>query len=372
MKIKIKDIADVISKSVAISSLPSDTRFVGLEHYETGKVLIRQTSGIDNLKTNVKEFHAGDVLVARRNVYLKRASAVDFNGVTSGDSIVLRPRDMIYGSLLPFVLNTSKFWSFAEKFADGTMSKRLSPKTLQEYEFSIPDDANLQMLSDVLWAFFETKVSYEKLLIQTNNLVMAQFVEMFGNPEENPHGYQILSFPDFATIDANMTNDYEKYADYPHIGIDSIEKDTGRLVGYRTVKEDNVKSGKYLFTSKHIIYSKIRPNLNKVALPDFDGLCSADAYPILPNPDNCNRIYLAFVLRSQWFLNYVVPLSGRSNMPKVNRDQIYKFQWPMAPLKEQEKFAAFYKQVDKSKSALQNSARGLDAMYKKILKDNLG
>ena len=46
--------------------------------------------------------------------------------------------------------------------------------------------------------------------------------------------------------------------------------------------EDGVISGKYLFTDKHIIYSKIRPNLNKVALPDFDGLCSADAYPILP------------------------------------------------------------------------------------------
>ena len=161
----------------------------------------------------------------------------------------------------------------------------------------------------------------------------------------------IRPFSDFASIDAQMTTDYKKYADYPHIGIDSIEKDTGKLSGYRTVAEDNVKSGKYLFTKEHIIYSKIRPNLNKVALPTFCGLCSADSYPILPNNEMCNREYLAYVLRSQWFLAYIVPLSGRSNMPKVNREQINGFSWPLPPLDEQEQFAVFIRQSDKSKFA---------------------
>ena len=96
----------------------------------------------------------------------------------------------------------------------------------------------------------------------------------------------------------------KKYSDYPHIGIDSIEKGTGELKGFKTVSEDNVISGKYLFSPNHIIYSKIRPNLNKVALPCFYGLCSADAYPILPNSENCNRIFLAYVMRSNYFLEY--------------------------------------------------------------------
>ena len=167
----------------------------------------------------------------------------------------------------------------------------------------------------------------------------------------NPNGWPILPFEEFANIDANMTTDYAKYADYPHIGIDSIEKDTGKLSGYRTVAEDSVKSGKYIFSPKHIIYSKIRPNLNKVALPAFHGLCSADAYPILCK-DNCNRLYLAFVLRSRWFLEYIIPFSGRSNMPKVNREQINGFHWPLPPLELQEQFAAFIQQSDKSKFAV--------------------
>ena len=52
---------------------------------------------------------------------------------------------------------------------------------------------------------------------------------MFGDFKTNPKGWPVLPFAAFAIIDGNMTTDYEKYADYPHIGIDSIEKDTGAL-----------------------------------------------------------------------------------------------------------------------------------------------
>ena len=130
-------------------------------------------------------------------------------------------------------------------------------------------------------------------LDKLDELVKARFVEMFGDFKLNTKNWPVASFDEIAIIDGNMTTDYEKYANYPHIGIDSIEKETGALTGYRTVAEDGVISGKYLFTPKHIIYSKIRPNLNKVALPKFYGLCSADAYPILPIEGKCNRIFLA-------------------------------------------------------------------------------
>lgn len=156
---------------------------------------------------------------------------------------------------------------------------------------------------------------------------------------------------DVAEIDTTMVTDYEKYADYPHIGIDSIEKNTGRLFGYRTIAEDGVISGKYLFTEKHIIYSKIRPNLNKVALPDFKGLCSADAYPILPKENVCLRIYLGYVMRSEFFLDYILPFSRRSNMPKVNKVQLSGFILPVPDIDLQKQFAAFIEQTDKSKFA---------------------
>ena len=190
-----------------------------------------------------------------------------------------------------------------------------------------------------------------------DDLIKARFVEMFGDFKTNPMGWSVVGFEEIATIDGNMTTDYEKYADYPHIGIDSIEKETGLLKGYRTVAEDGVISGKYIFTPAHIIYSKIRPNLNKVALPEFDGLCSADAYPILPIEGKCNRVFLAYNMRSTFFLDYILQFCNRTNLPKVNRKEVAGFRTPLPPFELQNKFAAFVAQVDKSKQAHEYSGK---------------
>lgn len=188
----------------------------------------------------------------------------------------------------------------------------------------------------------------EAQIEQLDRLVKSRFVEIFGDLKLNKYNWPIEPFESFAVIDTHMANNLDAYANKPHIGIDSIESNSGRLSGYRTVAEDGIISGKYPFTAQHIIYSKIRPALNKVALPDFDGVCSADAYPILPAKERCNRIYLAQVMRSSYFLDYVLPLSGRAQMPKVNKKALQGFSMPLPPLELQQEFAAFVSQVDKS------------------------
>ena len=211
----------------------------------------------------------------------------------------------------------------------------------------------------------------ENQLTKLDQLVKSRFVEMFGDLQTNNKGWSIAPFEDAATIDGTLEKDFKRYADYPHIGIDSIAKGTGELVGYRTVAQDGVISGKYHFTAKHIIYSKIRPNLNKVALPDFEGLCSADAYAILPT-EKADRVYLAYVLRSQFFLDYIIPLSGRTGMPKANRKQIQGFEFPLPPLALQRKFAAFVAEVDKSKFAVRKRLEKARQLYRAKLQEYFG
>ena len=195
---------------------------------------------------------------------------------------------------------------------------------------------------------------------------------MFGDLKTNPKGWDIAKFTDIAIIDCKMTTDFEKYAEYPHIGIDSIEKDTGVLNGYRTVAEDNVVSGKYVFTPEHIIYSKIRPNLNKVALPNFYGVCSADAYPILPKSDNCERYFLAYVMRSSYFLDYILQFCNRTNLPKVNRNEISGFATPLPPLDLQNQFADFVKTIDKSKLAVKKTLEKAETLKKALMQEYFG
>ena len=180
-KYKMSEIAVEITERENSPAKSSYKKFVGLEHYDSGEVRISKFGDTSKLESTMKVFQEGDVLIARRNVYLKRAGVVNFSGLTSGDSIVLRPKNDIFGKILPFILNTEEFWHFAEQYSDGTMSKRLSPKILMEYEFVLPEEKELETLCDTLWAAYETKESYYELLKNTDELVKSQFIEMFGD-----------------------------------------------------------------------------------------------------------------------------------------------------------------------------------------------
>lgn len=250
--------------------------------------------------------------------------------------------------------------------------KHLSAKELNKIIVPIPNRERQITISNQLKLLNTLLGKYNRIDTRLDELIKSRFVEMFGDFSFNTKGWAVEKFTNIAIIDGNMTTDFEKYANYPHIGIDSIERDTGRLSGYRTVAEDRVVSGKYLFTNKHIIYSKIRPNLNKVALPDFNGVCSADAYPILPNEDKCNRIFLAYVLRSDYFLDYILQFCTRTNLPKVNKKEVSGFRTPLPPLELQNQFADFVTQVEQQKAIVQQSIDKLETLKKSLTQDYFG
>ncbi len=130
-----------------------------------------------------------------------------------------------------------------------------------------------------------------------------------------------------------------RYADMKHIGPENIESGTGRLVGVRTARDLGLKSGKYLFDQKAVVYSKIRPNLNKVCMPPYEGLCSADCYPIRPL-DGIHRNHLFYYLQSDILLRQSVPVSLRTGMPKINREDLNSLYIIVPPLFEQKKIAS--------------------------------
>ena len=286
-------------------------------------------------------------------------------GATCGTVNITEPKSYITGNamcldnvrpdiLLEYLYYCLLHYDFSNVIS-GSAQPQITRQGLEKVKIAICSIEEQNKRTSSLRKISTVIAARQQQLQKLDELVKARFVELFGDLKSNPMEWPVVPFAEFAKIDGNMTTDYEKYADYPHIGIDSIEKGTGALKGYRTVREDGVISGKYIFTPQHIIYSKIRPNLNKVALPDFEGLCSADAYPILPNHSNCNRVFLAIALRSEYFLEYILQFSSRTNLPKVNRKEITGFRMPLPPLKLQEQFAAFVEQTDKSKVATQGA-----------------
>ena len=352
-KYRFEQIAINCKEKVKADDIDTST-YIGLEHLDPGCLHVSRWGSAVPIKGDKIVMHEGDVLFGKRNAYLRRAAIAPHDGAFSAHGMIFRPREAVVDKdFFPLFIASDYFFDTAIRISVGSLSPTVNWSDLKNQEFELPDLDTQRKLAKVLWSLNDTKEAYKKLIAATDELVKSQFIEMFGDFKSNSKGWPIASFDDFAKIDAVMTTDYNKYADYPHIGIDSIEKDTGRLHDYRTVRQDNVISGKYIFTHQHIIYSKIRPNLNKVALPDFDGVCSADAYPLLPNAENCDRVFLAIVLRSDFFLDYITGLSTRTNMPKVNRKQIAGFRMPLPPLDIQRRFAGFVRQSDKSKFAIQ-------------------
>lgn len=250
--------------------------------------------------------------------------------------------------------------------------RNLQIKSYLDEKIPLPPLDEQRKIAAVLDKVSDLIAKRRQQLDKLDLLIKSKFVEMFGDFKYNTMRWPVVEFKEIAIIDGNMTTDYKRYADYPHIGIDSIEKETGRLTGYRTVAEDGVISGKYVFTPKHIIYSKIRPNLNKVALPEFEGLCSADAYPILPIDEKCNRTFLAYNMRSQFFLDYILQFCNRTNLPKVNRKEVAGFQTPLPPIELQNQFEVFVDQTEKIKSNISESLEKLETLKKALMQEYFG
>lgn len=155
-----------------------------------------------------------------------------------------------------------------------------------------------------------------------------------------PKGWDIVRFGEVTAI-ANGQVDprVAPYKDYLHIGPENIESGTGKIGHLQRAGELGLISGKYEFGDDCLVYSKVRPNLNKVCAPGFAGLCSADAYPIRPDLGRCVRDYLLQFMLSHYFLRQAVAASMRTGMPKINRGELATLTLLLPPLAEQRRIA---------------------------------
>lgn len=358
----LKDIAKEISIRENNPSSSKYDKFVGLEHYESGEIEIHKYGKTDNLVSAMKVFQSGDILVARRNVYLKRASRVNFSGLTSGDSIILRANNSIYEKILPFILNTENFWEYADKYSDGTMSKRLSPKTLLQYEFDLPETTELEKLIKILWAAEETKQAYKKLLQKTDDMVKAKFEEMFGdiNKLSDKNKKTIKEFVDIRDDLRKPLNDATRaemksgilYPYYGAIGCVDFINDYKMDCDAICITEDcgNYKAGE---DSSYIISGKSWVNNH--------------AHILIPNQDNCLIKFLNFYFKIMDLTKFI---SG-STRSKLTRGVLEQLPIYLPPLKEQALFIKILETAEQSKQQLQTSLDSLNATMRALINENL-
>lgn len=122
-----------------------------------------------------------------------------------------------------------------------------------------------------------------------------------------------------------------------YVGLENIERG-GAFTNVGRVANGELASAKFAFDSSHILYGKLRPNLGKVARPEFGGVCSTDIVPIAPGP-RIDRNYLARFLVRPATVELAASRAAGANLPRLAPTELMRFRLPLPPLVEQQRMA---------------------------------
>ena len=119
------------------------------------------------------------------------------------------------------------------------------------------------------------------------------------------------------------------------IGLEHVEAHTTRLLGTKPAAA--MKSSANAFKQGDVLYGRLRPNLNKVCQPDFDGLCSGE-FVVMPENHAVSAAFLKYRLNATDFMHYASQLNA-GDRPRVDFGQLQPFRFALPPRNEQTRIA---------------------------------
>jgi type I restriction enzyme S subunit len=180
-KAKFGDVAYEPKESVKDAVAEGIEHVVGLEHIDSEDVHLRRSASIEEGTTFTKRFRKGDVLFGRRRAYLKKAARAEFEGICSGDIIVLRAHsEVLIPGLMPFLVNNDKFFDYAVTHSAGGLSPRVKFKDLVNQELLIPPVVEQPKVLHLLSSLIDLSESCKKVIKNQNDLLKSYRMEVFG------------------------------------------------------------------------------------------------------------------------------------------------------------------------------------------------
>ena len=159
-----------------------------------------------------------------------------------------------------------------------------------------------------------------------------------------------------------------KFDDMPHIAPGNIESFTGRILdNVKTVKEEELISGKFLFKPGDVVFGKINPQLGKYFYARVEGLTSADSYVLNGKNKNITQKFIFLLLQTRDFFKYSVSVSKRSGIPKINREELNGYKFLIPYKEEQEKIGDFFLNIDSLITLHQRKLEHLQEQKKGLL-----
>ncbi len=303
---------------------------------------------------------SGDILITVKGSGVGKINLLDQEEVAiSRQLMAVRVTDADPRFVFAFL--SSKFELF-QSLSTGAAIPGVSRDQILGLDISvppIPEQSRIVALLDEAFDGIATaRANAEKNLQSARALFESYLQSVF---TERGEGWVEKRLGDLCAITSTLVDPRkDEFIDLTHVGAGNIESKTGSFIELKTAREERLISGKFLFDGSMVLYSKIRPYLMKVARPDFNGLCSADMYPLAPLPNEITRDYLFHLLLSKPFTDYAVKGSARAGMPKVNREHLFEFRTWLPSVQKQMELSV---QLD----AIHEESQRLEYLYQRKL-----
>lgn len=356
--------------------------YVAGDHMDTEDLLIRRKGRFatdDVGPAFIRVFHEGQVLYGSRRTYLKKIAVADFDGVTANTTFVLETKDenILRQRLIPFIMYTEKFTEWSVKKSKGSTNPYVLFSDLADYEFDLPSMGKQDELVELLWSMVEAKEAYQELLRQTDELVKARFIEMFGDPETVIKTAK-HTVADVADVQVGLVIKPTRFYSDNGTGTPafrSLNVGPMRVIDsdwvYFTDKgmQENIRTVAH--TGDVLVVRSGYPGTSCVVTPEFDGRNVVDL--LIAHPKT-NLVLPEFLCAYTNFPHGKIQIENMQrgvaqkhfNVAFYNRMKIV-----VPTLEKQQEFIRFLYQSDKSKLELEQATKALKAVCDKIISENL-
>ena len=148
------------------------------------------------------------------------------------------------------------------------------------------------------------------------------------------------------------------------LNLDMVEQQTGNVIDYNYVGRDALNGSIIQFDTDCVLYSKLRPNLNKVVLPNQDGFATSEMLPLRPDTKVLKKEYLTVFLRSESFVTWAVSKTAGAKMPRLGTKELLSKEIPLPSLLDQDQIAQRFAKIDKLIALRKEQLAKLDQLVK--------
>ncbi len=373
-KYRFEQIAINCKEKVKADDIDTST-YIGLEHLDPGCLHVSRWGSAVPIKGDKIVMHEGDVLFGKRNAYLRRAAIAPHDGAFSAHGMIFRPREAVVDKdFFPLFIASDYFFDTAIRISVGSLSPTVNWSDLKNQEFELPDLDTQRKLAKVLWSLNDTKEAYKKLIAATDELVKSQFIEMFGDPAENPNGYPIEKLASVGELNRGVSKARPRNnpallgGPYPLIQTGEVTAAELYIDHYEnTYSELGLAQSK--MWPKGTLCITIAANIAQTAILGFEA-CFPDSVVGFVSGERVTQIYIHY-----WFgffqkiLEEQAPQVAQKN---INLKILSELDVMVPPMELQQQFIRLVEQSDKSKFELEQALAELNATYKRIIAENLG